>query len=123
LRRLVEGRTGWEVCGEAGNGREAIDTTLALKPDLVLMDISMPVMSGIEATRQIRRLSPATKIVIISMHDNQIISVQAKEAGAHGYVVKASPSEIVLKTIAGVLEGRRAARSRLTHTSTGNPAD
>jgi two-component system, NarL family, nitrate/nitrite response regulator NarL len=111
------------VCGEAGNGKEAIDKALALKPDLVLMDISMPVMSGIEATRQIRRLSPATKIVIVSMHDNQIISVQAQEAGAHGYVGKASPSEIVMKTIAGVLEGRRADYSRLTHTPTGSPSD
>ena len=123
LRRLVERQSGWEVCGEAGNGKEAIEKALALKPDLVLMDITMPVMNGIEATRQIRELSPMTKIVIVSLHDDEAIAAQAKDAGADGYVVKASHSEIVLKTIAGVLEGRRADRSRLTQTSTGNPAD
>jgi len=112
------------VCGEAGNGQEAIEKALALKPDLVLMDITMPVMSGIEATRQIRQLSPETKIVIVSMHDNEVITAQAKDAGADAYVVKACPSEILIKTIAAVLgEGRRADRSRLIHTSTGTPSD
>ena len=112
------------MCGEAGNGQEAIEKALALKPDLVLMDITMPVMSGIEATRQIRQLSPETKIVIVSMHDNEVITAQAKDAGADAYVVKACPSEILIKTIAAVLgEGRRADRSRLIHTSTGTPSD
>ena len=82
LRRLVERQSGWEVCGEAVNGKEAIDKALALNPDLVLMDISMPVMNGIEATRQMRRLSPMTKIVIVSLHDNKSIAAEAKEAGA-----------------------------------------
>jgi DNA-binding NarL/FixJ family response regulator len=103
LRRLLETQSGWEVCGEAGNGKEAIEKALALKPDLVLMDISMPVMNGIEATRQMRRLSPMTKVVIVSLHDNKSIAAQAKDAGAYAYLVKAAPSEIVLKTIAAVL--------------------
>jgi DNA-binding NarL/FixJ family response regulator len=125
LRRLVERQSGWEVCGEAVNGKEAIEKALALKPDLVLMDISMPVMSGIEATRQIRQLSPVTKIVIVSLHDDEVITAQAKDAVADAYVVKACPSEILLKTITAVLgEGRRPARGfRLTHTATGPPSD
>lgn len=82
LRRLIESQSGWEVCGEAGNGQEAIEKALALKPDLVLMDITMPVMSGIEATRQIRQLSPETKIVIVSMHDNHIISASTRSGCA-----------------------------------------
>jgi two-component system, NarL family, nitrate/nitrite response regulator NarL len=123
LRRLVERQSGWEVCGEAVNGKEAIEKALALNPDLVLMDISMPVMSGIEATRQIRELSPVTKIVIVSLHDDESIAAEAKNAGADAYVVKACPSEILLKTIETVLqEGRRpACGPRLTHPATGNP--
>ena len=103
LRRLVERQSGWEVCGEAVNGKEAIEKALALNPDLVLMDISMPVMSGIEATRQIRRLSPVTKIVIVSLRDDESITAEAKNAGADAYVVKACASEILLRTIAAVL--------------------
>jgi DNA-binding NarL/FixJ family response regulator len=103
LRRLVERQSGWEVCGEAVNGKEAIEKALALNPDLVLMDISMPVMNGIEATRQIRRLSPVMKIVIVSLHDDEVVTAQAKSAGADGYVVKACPSEILLKTLTAVL--------------------
>jgi len=103
LRRLVERQSGWEVCGEAVNGKEAIEKALALNPDLVLMDISMPVMSGIEATRQIRRLSPVTKIVIVSLRDDKSITAEAKNAGADAYVVKACASEILLRTIAAVL--------------------
>jgi DNA-binding NarL/FixJ family response regulator len=103
LRRLVERQSGWEVCGEAVNGKEAIDKALALNPDLVLMDISMPVMNGIEATRQIRRLSPVTKIVIVSLRDDESITAEAKKAGADAYVVKACASEILLETIAAVL--------------------
>jgi DNA-binding NarL/FixJ family response regulator len=113
------------VCGEAVNGKEAIEKALALNPDLVLMDISMPVMSGIEATRQIRRVSPVTKIVIVSLHDDESITAEAKSAGADAYVVKACPSGILLKTIAAVLgEGQRpACGPRFTRRATGNPSD
>jgi len=124
LRRLVELQSGWEVCGEAVNGKEAIESP-ALNPDLVLIDISMPAMGGIEATRHIRRLSPVTKIVIVSLHDDESITAEANKAGADAYVVKACSSEIFLKTIAAVLgEGQRhACGPRLTRPATGNPSD
>ena len=86
LYDLIDGHSGWKVCGEAGNGKEAIEKVLALNPDLVLIDLSMPIMSGIEATKQIRRLCPSVKIVIVSMYDSQ--RIMAAEAGANAYVTK-----------------------------------
>lgn len=124
LCRLIEGHSAWKLCGQAGNGKEGVEKTLELKPDLVLMDISMPVMSGLEATKQIRRLSPTTKIVILSLHDDKTIAAQAKEAGADAYVVKTGPSEVLLKAICAVLdEVRLPAHHTLPTPSAGKPAD
>jgi DNA-binding NarL/FixJ family response regulator len=83
---LINGHSGWKVCGEAGNSREAIEKTLALKPDLVVIDLVMPVMSGLDATKELRRLFPAMKIVIVSMYDSQ--QTVAQKVGADAYVSK-----------------------------------
>ena len=94
LRQILEGW--WQICGEAVNGEEAVAKTVELRPDLVLMDISMPRLNGIEATRQIRLLGIPTKIVIFSMHDSVQIASQAKAAGADGCLVKSSPVDELL---------------------------
>jgi DNA-binding NarL/FixJ family response regulator len=82
---------------------------MELQPDLVLMDISMPVMNGIEATREIRRLGFRSKIVILSMHDSAEIAKRSKEAGADECLVKACGSDKLLKTIEAVLNGKSPA--------------
>jgi DNA-binding NarL/FixJ family response regulator len=100
---LLQGED-WIVCGEAGNGKEAIEKCLALHPDLVLMDISMPKVNGLEATKEIRQLMPSAKIIILSMHDSPQIEVQMKKAGANAYLTKTTTPEKLKETIRRVLD-------------------
>jgi DNA-binding NarL/FixJ family response regulator len=88
LRSLLESRNGWQVCAEASNGREAVEKTGELKPDVAVLDIGMPLLNGVEATRQIRKLSPQTEILILTMHDSELLVQEVLEAGARGYILK-----------------------------------
>ena len=88
LRRTLEEQAGWIVCGEAANGREAVELAVRLKPDIVILDLSMPELGGIEATRHIKQSLPATEILIFSMHDSAEIILSAFEAGARGFLLK-----------------------------------
>ncbi len=88
LRALLESKTGWQVCAEASNGREAVEKAGQLKPDVAVLDIGMPLLNGVEATRQIRKLSPQTEILILTMHDSEQLVQEVLGAGAHGYILK-----------------------------------
>jgi len=88
LRTLLESENGWEVCAEAANGREALEKAKELTPDIAVLDISMPLLNGVEATRQIRRLSPKTEVLILTMHDSESLIQEVLEAGALGYILK-----------------------------------
>jgi DNA-binding NarL/FixJ family response regulator len=92
-----------EICGEAFDGKEAVEKTLQLKPDLVIMDIILPAMSGIEATRQIRKTSSSVKILIISVHDAPSISSLAKLVGADGFLTKGLAATELQEAIAELL--------------------
>ena len=107
LRSLLAAHANIEVVGTAANGREAVREVLRLQPNVVLMDISMPVMCGMEATRQIVERCPSTKIVILSMHASIEHCHQAVRAGASGYVVKESAAEEVAAAIQAAHVGRR----------------
>src|SRR5918992_5455602 len=87
LRRAIE-EAGFDVVGEAGDGREAVRLAQALRPDLVLMDVSMPVLDGIEATRQLRVAAPEARVVVLTMHGEEEVVNRALRAGAVGYLVK-----------------------------------
>jgi DNA-binding NarL/FixJ family response regulator len=102
LRQLLDDYC--EICGEASNGVEAIEKVRVINPDLILMDISMPLMNGIEATRQIRLQGFPTRIVILSMHDSSEMFRFAREAGADACLVKTSSAEELRKTILAVLK-------------------
>jgi DNA-binding NarL/FixJ family response regulator len=88
LRALLESKTGWRVCAEASNGREAVQKAGELQPDVAVLDIGMPLLNGVDATRQIRKVSPATEILILTMHDSEHMVQGVLDAGARGYILK-----------------------------------
>jgi DNA-binding NarL/FixJ family response regulator len=88
LRAVIEEQRGWEVCGEARTGREAVDKARELKPDIVVMDFTMPELNGMEATRQIRAVLPRTQVLILTMHESEELIPEVLAAGALGYMLK-----------------------------------
>ncbi|MBP0049388.1 response regulator transcription factor [Marinobacterium sp. AK62] len=96
IQARLEDEGGIEVVGRANNGREAIEAAKSLQPDVILMDISMPVMNGLEATRELQQTMPETRVLILSMHDNREYMVQLIQSGAKGYILKdVSAAEMV----------------------------
>jgi DNA-binding NarL/FixJ family response regulator len=88
LRGILEEYDDWVVCGEASNGRETVELALELKPDIVVLDLTMPGLNGIEATRQIKKLLPQVEVLIFTMHETEEMILSAFEAGARGFVLK-----------------------------------
>jgi len=103
IRSLLDITSAWDVCAEASNGREAVEKAVELKADLVIMDVSMPVMNGIDAARQIRAVSPSTKVVIFTMHDSPQITTAAREAGAVACLTKTTLGDNLRRVVAEVL--------------------
>lgn len=107
LRLLLEARGGIKVVGEAADGRAAVKQVEELEPEVVVMDISMPELNGIEATRQIRRACPSTQVVILSMHATSEHIFRALRAGAAGYVLKESAGQEVVDAVLAAHAGHR----------------
>jgi len=105
LRKLIEEREDLRVVAEATTGQEAIELCERLQPDMVLMDISMPGLSGIDATRRICKTNPGTRVLILSMHDNQGYVEEVLRSGASGYVLKDSAASDLLQAIEAVRRG------------------
>lgn len=102
LKSAVIG-TGWDVCGEATNGKEAIEMAGELQPDVVVLDISMPVMGGLEAAPHIRKAAPNAKLVAFTMHESQQIRNEVARIGVHGLAVKSAPLSNLLETVKSVV--------------------
>jgi DNA-binding NarL/FixJ family response regulator len=100
-------RPGLQVIGEAADGLEAVQKSVELKPDLVLMDIGLPSLNGIEAARQIRKLVPESKIIFLSQDSSEVVVQEALSLGAHGYVVKANAVRDLFPTIEKVVSRKQ----------------
>jgi len=115
LKTIIDREIGYDVVGEAGTGRKALQLFKKLKPDLALIDMSLPDLSGVQLTRQIREISPNTRIMIVSMHSKVDYIVRAFQAGATGYVVKESASNRLMLGIDSVLKGEYFMDSSVSH--------
>jgi DNA-binding NarL/FixJ family response regulator len=107
IRGLLGERTEWEVVAEAGDGQQAIDCATALQPDVVIIDAAMPGLNGIEAAREIARVSPAARIVMLTIYDDEEYAVEAFAAGAAGYVLKGAADDDLVRAVDTVMHGRR----------------
>ena len=106
LRKVLEERRDWEVVAEASDGREAVRLAEQCKPDVAVVDVAMPLLNGIEATRQITRRSPNTRVLILSMHADEAYVTQIMQAGAAGYLLKDSADVDLMQAVSAVAAGK-----------------
>jgi len=131
LRALLESHKGWEVCAEAADGREAVEKATRLRPDVIILDIGMPLLNGVESARRIHKALPQSEILVLTMHESDELVQQVVEAGARGYILKDEADRVLLAAVdalrqhkpyfstrvsdaAEVCEGSKPSRSRLT---------
>jgi DNA-binding NarL/FixJ family response regulator len=105
LRAMLETDPRMEIIGEAHDGAEAVEKAIELNPKVILMDISMPCLNGIEATRQIKDICPTTVVIIMTSFEDEALIVNAVQAGAAGYLLKDTPRELLINTITTAVSG------------------
>ena len=105
IRTLLDAESDIEIVGEAANGTESVDKIGPLRPDIVLMDIGMPGLSSFEAARQIKKIRPETKVLFLTMYDDEDYLVECMEVGGSGYVLKDSPTQQLLLAIRDIYRG------------------
>jgi two-component system, NarL family, response regulator NreC len=106
LRKVLEERTDWEVVAEASNGRDAVRLAEQHKPDVAIVDVAMPLLNGIETTRQITRRVPGTRVLVLSMHADEAYVTQILQAGATGYLLKDSADVDLMQAVSAVAIGK-----------------
>jgi len=114
VRSLLESQPGWEISGEAANGREAVDLATRLQPDIVVMDLSLPELNGLDATRQILKGSPRSEILVLTMHHSEELARNVLQAGARGYLLKSDADQSLIAAV----ESLRQHKPFLTSTVT-----
>jgi DNA-binding NarL/FixJ family response regulator len=116
LRYVLEKRKDWTVCGEAPNGRMAVEMAEKLRPDFAILDMSMPELNGLEATRQILKKQPQIKILVYTMHETEKVILDVLDAGARGVVLKSDAGENLVAAVESIANGRRFFTSRVAET-------
>jgi DNA-binding NarL/FixJ family response regulator len=106
LVALLEQQPDWQVCGQACNGREAVEKAKQLMPDAIIMDISMPGLNGLEATRQIVKANPATNVLILTLHDSEEVVRAVLDAGARGFLMKTDPAPDMVAGVEALRQGK-----------------
>jgi len=102
---ILESRKNIEICGEASNGQEAVQNAFQLHPDLVILDVTMPVLDGFTAAKQIKEILPHVPILMLSMHDGNDVVREAQLAGVQGFVTKSEAANILLTAVDAIFEG------------------
>jgi DNA-binding NarL/FixJ family response regulator len=122
VRAVIESRRSWELCGEADNGRAAVELARKFKPEIAVLDITMPELNGLDATRQIRIASPKTKVLILTMHDSEALADEVLLAGARGYLLKSDAAELLPKAIETLVAGKNFLTPKMTGNGVRKPA-
>jgi len=105
IHALVDEHDGWNVCAEASTGREAVAKARELRPDLVILDVGMPEMNGLEAARQIHASVPKTKLLILTVHEIEHLAEDFVEAGARGYILKSDAGSLLVEAVDTLMKG------------------
>jgi DNA-binding NarL/FixJ family response regulator len=116
LRSILEAREGWEIVAEASNGMEAIKRALETKPDVAVIDYSLPLLNGVEATRQILKREPQTEVLIFTMHDEEVLIKNVLEAGARGYLLKTDAKRHLIAAVEALSEHKPFFTARVSQT-------
>ena len=106
IRKILEAQAGWTVVGEAGDGRNAVRMALELMPDVVILDIGMPLLNGVDVVQQISRRLPAARVLVLSMHAADVYVTRAIRAGAAGYILKDSADVDLIRAVTAVAQGK-----------------
>jgi DNA-binding NarL/FixJ family response regulator len=114
VRALLESHAGWEVSGEATTGREAVEEARRLRPDIVVMDLSLPGLNGLDAARQILQDAPGTEILVLTMHHSEELARDVLQAGARGYVLKRDADEDLIAAVESLRQHRPFLTSAVT---------
>src|SRR5256886_8806663 len=107
LMSLLHAQPEWKICGEAGDGRVAVENAQRLKPDVIILDIGMPSLNGLEATRQILKTNPEAKVLILTLHDSDQVVREVLNAGARGFLLKSDAARDLVAAGGGPPRGKR----------------